>query len=192
MKIVRPAVESYLSSMKGESLEEVVIARLIEGRRTLAVAESCTGGLLAHRLTNVPGASRAFLAGLTTYSIKAKMKLLGVNPEVANRCDAVNAEVASEMAVGVRRVTGADYALATTGYAGPTGGEDGNCDPVGTVYIAMASSRLTAPIVERHVFLMEREAFKFRATQAALDLFRRKSEFETRKAEPDQNGTHDR
>lgn len=173
-EIVRPAVEPYLFSMKGETLEAVIIARLIEERRTLAVAESCTGGLLAHRLTNVPGGGAAFLAGLTTYAIEAKMKLLGVHPDLIKRCDAVSAEVASEMAVGVRRVTGADYALSTTGYAGPEGGDSDACEPVGTVFIALASSGVTPPIVERHVFLMEREAFKWRATQAALDLLRRK------------------
>ncbi len=173
-KIVDPAVAPYLASMDGESLEAVIIARLTESRRTLAVAESCTGGLLAHRLTNVSGASKVFLAGLTTYSIESKMKLLGVSPEMANHCDAVSGEVAAAMAVGARRVTGADYALSTTGYAGPGGSGKEGCEPVGTVFIALAASGQTTPIVERHLFLMEREAFKHRATMAALDLLRRK------------------
>lgn len=173
-KIVQPAVAPYLATMEDESLEEVIIAKLTETRRTLAVAESCTGGLLAHRLTNVSGASKVFLAGLTTYSIESKMKLLGVSPELVNRCDAVSAEVAAEMAIGVRRVTGADLALSTTGYAGPGGPTREGCEPVGTVFIALAASGQATPIVERHQFLMEREAFKYRATQAALDLLRRK------------------
>ena len=172
--IVAPAVAPYLLSMGNDSLEEVLVRRLQSQGRTLAVAESCTGGQLAHRLTNVPGSSAVLLAGLVTYSIAAKAKLLGIEPALFDQHDAVSQPVAAAMAEGARRVTGADFALATTGYAGPGGGERPDGDPVGTVYVALAAGGLTEPVVERHTFLVDREAFKYRAAQAALDLLRRK------------------
>ena len=174
-EIVAPAVAPYLLSMGSDNLEEVLVRRLAARGQTLAVAESCTGGLLAHRLTNVPGSSAVLLAGLVTYSVAAKAKLLGIEPALFERYDAVSQPVAAAMAEGARRATGADFALATTGYAGPGGGERPDSDPVGTVYVALAAEEMSDLVVERHMFLSDRETFKYRAAQAALDLLRRNS-----------------
>ncbi len=138
--------------------------------RTLSVAESCTGGLLAHRLTNAPGASSVFVAGLTTYAYSAKTLLLGVDPALIKAHGAVSEPVAAAMAAGARRATGTDWALATTGEAGPESGEG---KPVGTLFIALAGPDDAEPVVENHFFPTDREAFKYRASQAALDLLRR-------------------
>ena len=113
------------------------------------------------------------LAGLTTYTVPAKIRLLGLEAELFERCDAVSQPVAAAMAQAARRLTGANFALATTGYAGPGGGDRPDSDPVGTVYVALAADGLAEPIVERHLFRLDRESFKQRATQAALDLLRR-------------------
>lgn len=169
--IVLPVLGSYLLPRADENLEHVIIHRLREAGQTLAVAESCTGGLLAHRLTNVPGASAVFAAGLTTYSNHAKASLLRVDPALIERHGAVSAPVAAAMAAGARKVTGADFALATTGEAGPdsSGGK-----PVGALFVALATPSGAEPTVEEHFFPTDREAFKFRASQAALDLLRKK------------------
>ena len=105
-------------------------------KATLAVAESCTGGFLAHRLTNVPGASAVFLAGYVTYSNEAKVAALGVDPAAISEHGAVSESVARSMAEGARAKSGADFALATTGIAGPGGGSA--VKPVGTAFIALA------------------------------------------------------
>jgi nicotinamide-nucleotide amidase len=151
-----------------EELEAVVV-RLLAGRKqTLAVAESCTGGCIAHRLTNVPGASAVFLAGLVTYSDEAKRKVLGVRSETLARHGAVSEAVAREMAEGARRQSQADYALAVTGIAGPAGGTPEK--PVGTVFIALASSRETP--VWKMFNPWDRQTFKEVTSQQALDLLR--------------------
>ena len=110
---------------------------LRQRKLTLAVAESCTGGLIAHRITNVSGASQVFLAGLVTYSNKAKQAFLGVRPATLAEHGAVSEETAREMAAGALREAGADHALSVTGIAGPTGGTPDK--PVGTVFIGLAS-----------------------------------------------------
>ena len=168
--VILPALQPYLLSRDGKSLEEVLVRQLRENGKTLAVAESCTGGLLAHRLTNVPGASGVFVAGLTTYAYRAKTSLLGVDTGLIEKEGAVSRSVAAAMAAGVLRVTGADFALSTTGEAGPESGEG---KPVGTLFIALARAGGGEPVVEEHYFPMEREGFKRRASQLALDLLRR-------------------
>jgi nicotinamide-nucleotide amidase len=168
--VILPALSSYLLTPEAGSIEEMLVHRLTETRRTLTVAESCTGGLLAHRITNVPGASKAFLAGLTTYANEAKCALLGVDAALIERHGAVSREVAAGMAAGACKVTGADFALATTGEAGPESGEG---KPVGMVFVALAHSANDPPIVEEHSFRTDRESFKQRACQAAFDLLRR-------------------
>jgi nicotinamide-nucleotide amidase len=168
--IVLPALQSYLLPGGALTIEEGLVHRLKEMGRTIAVAESCTGGFLAHRLTNVPGASSVFLAGLTTYSNAAKTSLLGVDAGLIKEVGAVSAEVAAAMAAGTLRVTGADYALATTGEAGPESGEG---KPVGTLFVALAKATGGAPQVEESCFALDREGFKRRASQVALDLLRR-------------------
>ena len=171
-EIVFPALGGYLLEGDSKSLEETVVHLLRESGQNLAVAESCTGGLLAHRLTNVPGASVVFLAGMVTYSNQAKETLLGLDPSLLQRHGAVSAEVAAAMAAGARTITGTDFALATTGEAGPAASGEGK--PVGTLFVALADGSGTAPTVEEHFFPTDREAFKQRAAQAALDLLRRK------------------
>jgi len=113
-----------------------LIARLLERGKTVATAESCTGGLLAKLLTDVPGSSGAFPGGVVSYTCPVKERLLGVDHETLETLGAVSAPVAKQMAEGARRVMGADYGLATTGLAGPDG--DGSGRPVGLVYTALA------------------------------------------------------
>ena len=168
--IILPALKGHLLSRDGKTLEEMIVHWLRESGRKLAVAESCTGGLLSHRLTNAPGASAVFVAGLATYAYSAKTGLLGVDPALIGEHGAVSGPVAAAMASGARRVTGADWALSTTGEAGPASGEG---KPVGTLFIALAGPGDDAPTVEEHFMPTDRETFKYRASQAALDLLRR-------------------
>ncbi|HWX22182.1 MAG TPA: competence/damage-inducible protein A [Candidatus Binatia bacterium] len=167
--IVRTQLGQHLFGMEDEELEEITVRRLTERKETLAVAESCTGGCIAHRLTNVPGASAVLLAGLVTYSDQAKQKFLGVHAETLAQHGAVSEPVARQMAEGARRETGADYALSVTGIAGPSGGT--TAKPIGTVFIGLAGSFET--IVERNFNPWDRETFKQVTAQQALELLRR-------------------
>jgi nicotinamide-nucleotide amidase len=151
-----------------EELEVVVWRLLYESGRTLAVAESCTGGLIAHRITNVPGSSEVFLRGFVAYSPQAKVELLGVPPSVLEREGAVSATVAEAMARGARERAGADLAVASTGIAGPSGGTEDK--PVGTVYLALADSN--GAWSKRFLFRGERGQIKITASTAALDWLR--------------------
>ena len=173
--IVIPALGESLLSRDGKTLEQVLVQRLREAGRTLAVAESCTGGLLANRITNAPGASAVFVAGFVTYAYRAKHGLLGVDPALIERGGAVSEAVAAAMAAGARREAGTDYALSTTGEDPGEGPDSGEGQPVGTLFIALAGpDGDREPVVERHFFPTDRETFKWRATQAALDLLRRR------------------
>ncbi len=169
--IILPALGGHILPPADDSLEIAVVRLLTAVGKTLAVAESCTGGLLASLITDVPGASAVLRAGFVTYAEAAKTAILGVDRELMVRCDAVSEPVAAAMAAGARRVTGADYALATTGFAGPTGGAEGR--PVGTVFIALAGPE-GDPVVEQRLFKVDRKAFKDLAANAALDLLRRR------------------
>src|SRR5207249_5813539 len=117
--IVRNQLGPYLFGMEDEEPETIIIELLTKRKERLAVAESCTGGFIAHRLTNVPGASAVLLAGLVTYSNEAKQQFLGVHPETLAAHGAVSEAVVRKMAEGARSRTGADYAIAVTGIAGP-------------------------------------------------------------------------
>jgi PncC family amidohydrolase len=147
-----------------ENLETQIIHLLTARKQTLAVAESCTGGYIAHRLTNVPGASEVFSAGIVTYSNHAKQKLLGVSSEALARHGAVSEPVAREMAERARRTCGTDYAISTTGIAGPGGGTVEK--PVGTVFIGTASDEQT--IVVQRFNPGDRLAFKETTADQAL------------------------
>ncbi len=167
--IVQEHVGDFIYGRGDDQLEEVMVRELTKRGLTLVVAESCTGGFLAHRITNISGASAVFLAGHCTYSNEAKQETLGVNPETLAGHGAVSEEVAREMAEGARAKHGADFALSTTGIAGPTGGTEEK--PVGTVFIALAGPNGTEVINPCNP--CDRETFKYVATQQALDFLRR-------------------
>jgi len=151
-------------------LEEEIIGLLVESGKTLAVAESCTGGLIGHRLTQVPGSSAAFLGGVIAYHNSVKEKTLRVPPDVLEREGAVSEATALAMADGVRRLLGADVALAVTGTAGPTGGTEDK--PVGLTYIALSAAP-DVRICERHLWRGNRRQNKDSSAMAALSLLRR-------------------
>ena len=151
-------------------LEDEIIALLTEGGRTLAVAESCTGGLIGHRLTQVPGSSAAFLGGVIAYDDAVKQKLLGVPAEVLEREGAVSEATALAMAAGVRRLLGTNVSVAVTGIAGPTG--DSPDKPLGLTYVAL-SAEPDVSICERHVWKGDRHANKEASAEATLSLLRR-------------------
>ncbi len=167
--IVRARIGTYLYGHEEEELEEVIVRLLTERKETLALAESCTGGCVANRITNVPGASAVFGAGFVTYSNEAKKKLLRVKPGSLAGRGAVSELVAREMAEGARARARADYALAITGIAGPGGGTPAK--PVGTVFIALAGPFAT--IVEHNLNPTDRETFKYLTAQQALEMLRR-------------------
>ena len=168
--IVRAKLEKFIFTTERETLESVLVRQLTARKLKLAVAESCTGGFLAHRLTNVPGASEVFLAGYVTYSNEAKTAALGVEPELIANHGAVSEAVACAMAEGAREKSGAEFALASTGIAGPGGGTAEK--PVGTAFIALAGGGAT---LVRHLFFpTDRETFKQLATQMALNLLRQR------------------
>ena len=167
-QIVRRLLSGKIFSEDESSLENAVIQALIEKGKTVATAESCTGGLIANRLTHVPGASSVFMAGLVTYSNESKTRLLGVPAETIERCGAVSTETAKAMAEGARLANRTDFAIATTGIAGPAGGTPEK--PVGTVYVALATPDKTE--VHRYLNLFEREMFKQATSQQALELLR--------------------
>jgi nicotinamide-nucleotide amidase len=168
-KIAERLKENIFSS-RGEELEAVVGGLLKMRRETLAVAESCSGGFLGHRLTSIPGSSEYFLEGVITYSNRAKNRLLGVPVGMINRHGAVSAIVAERMAQGIKARARADYALAITGIAGPTGGTPEK--PVGLVYTALVWK--DGADVTKNLFLGGRDLVKFQSTQKALDMLRRR------------------
>lgn len=151
-------------------METAVVHLLTKGKLTLATAESCTGGFIANRITNVPGASKVFPGGVVVYSNTAKIKFLGVGAQTLSRHGAVSGAVAREMAEGARRHFGADFALAVTGIAGPSGGTKRK--PVGTVFIALTGA--TGTRVERHRNGFGRERFKAVTAQQGLRMLLRR------------------
>jgi nicotinamide-nucleotide amidase len=168
--IVREQLGLRIFGTEDEELEGLIVRLLIERRQTLAVAESCTGGCIAHRLTNVPGASAVFLAGLVTYSDSSKQHFLGVRAETLAQHGAVSEPVAREMAEGARREAQADFAISVTGIAGPSGGTPEK--PVGTVFIGFAGP--SDCVANRQFNPYDRETFKQVTAQQALDLLRTK------------------
>ncbi len=166
---VRRILGSLIYGEDVDSLAQVVFGLLKKMGKTLATAESCTGGLIAKRLTDLPGSSAVFLGSAVTYSTPSKHRVLGVDETLLREKGAVSAETAAAMAEGVRRLYGADYALATTGVAGPDSDERGN--PVGLVYVALSSERGT---VVRAVHCGNvRARCRSIASNHALDMLRR-------------------
>ena len=161
-------IPAYVLGYDDATVFSAVAARLTAQKKTLAVAESCTGGRISSRFTAMAGASEYFLCGVTSYSNEAKATVLGVDPEAIREHGAVSQEVAEQMAQGVRRITGADYAIATTGIAGPTGGSADK--PVGTVWIAVAHSE--GVISRKMVYGQLREQNIERASATAANMLR--------------------
>jgi nicotinamide-nucleotide amidase len=169
--IIAAAFPHHYFSAHDQPLEFTVVDLLVRMGKTVATAESCTGGFIAHRITNVPGASAVFPRGFVTYANEAKSSLLGVPADLIAQQGAVSSEVCTAMAAGCLAAAGTDHALSVTGIAGPGGGSEAK--PVGTVFVGLASQG-EIPVVEHHVFKVERETFKQLAAQIALDLLRRR------------------
>jgi nicotinamide-nucleotide amidase len=166
-------MDDAIFSSHGESLEEVVLLMLGMRHLTLATAESCTGGLLAQRLTAVPNSSSAFIGGTVVYTPEVKTILTGVSKETIDAKGAVSEEVARGLAEGIRSRTGASLGIAITGLAGPSGGGPGPDEqkPIGRVYIGLADGKQTQ--VKELNLAGNRERIRFWATQHALELIRR-------------------
>jgi nicotinamide-nucleotide amidase len=168
LEALRTTIETrlapYIYGYDGDNLETVVGRLLRKKDWRLAVAESCTGGLLTHRITNVPGSSAYYLGGVNSYSNQFKMEMLGVPEAILAAYGAVSSETAQAMAEGARRISGAEIGVATTGIAGPDGATPGK--PVGLVYLAVALPEMTR--VERRVFPYDRIGNKEAAAQAGL------------------------
>jgi nicotinamide-nucleotide amidase len=168
-KRVREKISQYAYAEGDVSMEEVVGQLLVEKNLTLSIAESCTGGLIGHRITNVPGCSRYFKSDLVTYSNDVKEGILGVSEETLKAHGAVSEECVREMAAGVRKRTGTSVAVATSGVAGPDGGTPDK--PVGTVCIALSADDQS--ISRRYQFRGTRDWVKLITSQVALDWLRR-------------------
>jgi competence/damage-inducible protein CinA-like protein len=162
-------LDEFIFARSEESLEEIVGMYLVMKQATISVAESCTGGMVAERLTSVAGSSRYFMSGVVCYSNESKMELAGIPPLLIEMQGAVSAEVARGLAEGIRERAGTTIGVGITGIAGPTGGSAEK--PVGTVHIAVA----TACGTEHRQFLYpgDRERVRWQASQAALDMVRR-------------------
>jgi nicotinamide-nucleotide amidase len=168
-KFMTAKAEEYIYGTDQQSLEQILGEMLVERGQLIAVAESCTGGLITDRITNVPGSSRWFERGVVSYSNDSKINMLGVNPAVIDAHGAVSRQTAEAMAAGIRRVADVDFGIATTGIAGPDGGSAGK--PVGLVWIAISSEEGNFAF-DFH-FGDDRVRTKQRAAQAALDMLRR-------------------
>lgn len=166
-EVVR-ALGDCVYSTSNESLETVVGNLLSARGLTLGIAESCTGGLISHRITNVPGSSAWLLCGVTAYSNESKRDVLGVDASLISGYGAVSAEVAAAMAEGIRRISGADIGISTTGIAGPGGGSDAK--PVGLMYTGYATANGTE--TKRLHFVEDRIINKNRMSQSVLDIIR--------------------
>jgi nicotinamide-nucleotide amidase len=167
---VSKRIGDYVFSTNGEELEQVVGEILKQKKLTLAVAESCTGGLLAHRITNVPGSSEYFERGVVSYSNQSKVDVLRVDNILIESKGAVSAEVVRSMAEGVRKLANTDLGVGISGIAGPTGGSSEK--PVGTVFIGI-SCKNKETFSRRYQFRGTREEIKIVSSEAALDLIRK-------------------
>ncbi len=166
---IRERLKDAVYGVDSQTMEEIVGVLLKQRRLTIAVAESCTGGLISKRLTDVSGSSGYFMSAAVVYSNRAKVEMLHVPDELLEKHGAVSREVAAAMAQGIRNTVKTDLGLSVTGIAGPTGGSAKK--PVGLVFMALASSE--GAKVEEHRFLGDRGQIRMKASQAALDMVRR-------------------
>jgi nicotinamide-nucleotide amidase len=164
------ALDDWLYSSQGDSLEQIVLYYLGLRQATLAVAESCTGGLISERITSVPGSSRSFLGGAIVYSNQLKISFANVAPDLISQHGAVSEEVAKALASGIRQRTGATLGLGITGVAGPTGGTEAK--PIGRMYIAVSDAQKTE--VLEYTFRGSRTRIREWSATQALDLIRRR------------------
>ena len=167
-KFIRNALGEFVFGADEQTLAQVVGEELAKRRKTIAIAESCTGGLLAKLITDISGASEYFTYGWVTYSNMAKITELGVPAELIEKHGAVSEEVAAAMASQARKKAGSDFAISITGIAGPTGGT--NDKPVGLVYIGLCDAQRVQ--TKRFIFLADRESVRMRAAQTALNMLR--------------------
>lgn len=167
---IREKANKFIYGVDEESLEEVLGKILAERKLTIAIAESCTGGMIAHKITNVPGSSRYFERAIVAYSNQSKINQLHVPKELIEKHGAVSKEIAEAMALGIRQNAGTDIGISTTGIAGPTGGTGKK--PVGLVWIGYSDANET--IALKFNFGDGRLRIKERASQAAMDFIRRK------------------
>lgn len=151
------------------ALEKQIGALLRKHEKTISIAESCTGGFISHRITNVPGSSNYYNYGVIAYSNQSKIDTLHVSPETLTKFGAVSRQTAIEMAQGIKQVSGSDLALAVTGIAGPGGGTPEK--PVGLVYICLASDE--SVVCEEFRFKGKREEIKSQASEAALQMIKK-------------------
>ena len=169
-KLLRNMLGELIYGQNDQSLAEVVGEKLIRQGKTIAVAESCTGGLLSKLLTDVPGSSKYFACGWITYSNEAKISQLDVHADLIQQHGAVSEQVARAMAIGARNKAGTDYAIGITGIAGPTGGTEQK--PVGLVYIGVDSEN--GCYTEQFLLSGNRRFIRLRAAQTVLNLLRLK------------------
>ena len=169
LKLLDDEIGDAIYAREDIELEEVLGKLLRERKLTISLAESLTGGLVQHKLTQIPGSSDYFMGGIVSYSNEAKMELLGVRESSLKKYGAVSELVAKEMAEGVRKRLGADIGISTTGIAGPTGATA--TKPVGLVYLALSAKDIV--IARKQVFGPDRNSVKQRSAQAALELARR-------------------
>jgi len=169
-KKIHDKLGAAVFAANGETLEEVVGKLLTKNKKTLSVAESCTGGLIGERLTDASGASGFFIEGVIAYANEAKIRTLNVSPELINQHGAVSAEVAEAMAKGIRERAQTDFGISVTGIAGPNGGSDEK--PVGLVFIGYSDDAQTKSL--KIILPGDRYLIRWRASSAALDFLRRK------------------
>jgi len=168
-KVIRDKLSGRVFAADEQTLEEIVGKLLRANQATLSVAESCTGGLIAHRLTSIPGSSDYFERGVVVYSNRAKIEILQVPEELVETTGAVSAPTAEKMAEGVRRISQSTLGLGVTGIAGPGGGSEEK--PVGTVFIALASPKGT--VSRKYQFWGDRQQIKIISAHTAIDWVRR-------------------
>jgi nicotinamide-nucleotide amidase len=166
--VVQKILGANIFGADDDEIEQIIVRLLTERKKTLALAESCTGGNISHRLTNVPSASAVLLGGVVSYANEVKEKFVGVQAETLRQHGAVSEAVAREMAAGARLRFGSDFALAVTGIAGPGGGSVEK--PVGTVFIALAAEKEV--IVRKMLNPWDRITFKDATATQALELLR--------------------